>query len=97
MVAVKCKLLHGKAQDDGFQTRSLRVLMNHLGQVHSYPPAYAERLACEWFLGWMETEDGNSFCGECGGPADERVKAGMKCAACSYGHSPLSVNLGELR
>ena len=25
-------------------------------------------------------------CPECGGPADERVESGLKCAMCSYGN-----------
>lgn len=30
-------------------------------------------------------EMGPTVCPECGGPADERVVSGMKCARCAYG------------
>lgn len=80
---LRCRLLHGRTDDGSFKTRSFGALVIHLTQTHNYPVATAERTAVYWYLDALDY--GEETCGECGGPADDRVKAGMRCLRCAYG------------
>lgn len=57
----------------------MRIKTRQCWSCLAYTPADADCMACGM------TEE-LAVCGECGGPADDRVVGGMKCGRCAYGY-----------
>ena len=65
----------------------MRIKTRQCWSCLAFTAADADCMAC----GMAEEQP---TCGECGGPADDRVLGGMKCERCAYGYP---VGVGDVR